>query len=202
MIEPLPNCFSICASAAASALFLWSSMVLSRGMREAPKYGAAAGAGGYVDGADHCIERSFDATPPNGRGPAGARGPTIPERRTDPRGSTCRRVSAGRPLDQPFERPLDRGRAHRRAIAARKCSVQASTGRRRASPTRSRRARPACPACRRPDRRCRSRRPRRRRRFARARPRPSRAPSPRSRRRCAASVSGRTPSISIFASFE
>ena len=32
MIEPLPNCFSICASAAASALLFWSSMVcLNRG---------------------------------------------------------------------------------------------------------------------------------------------------------------------------
>ena len=32
MIEPLPNCFSIWASAAASALDFWSSMELSRGM--------------------------------------------------------------------------------------------------------------------------------------------------------------------------
>ena len=46
MIEPLPNCFSICASAAASALFFWSSMGVSKGMMGLREYGAASSRAG------------------------------------------------------------------------------------------------------------------------------------------------------------
>src|SRR5438477_6396525 len=57
MIEPLPNCFSIWANAAASALLFWSSTVLSKGMGGSEVWRSMA-RGGY--GTDHPIERSFD----------------------------------------------------------------------------------------------------------------------------------------------
>jgi len=45
MIEPLPNCFSICARAAVSALFFWSSIVVVPVVSEAVEgaFGAPAG---------------------------------------------------------------------------------------------------------------------------------------------------------------
>src|SRR6185312_2450440 len=80
MIEPLPNCFSIWANAAASALVFWSSTVLSKGMGGLRSM-AQRGAGGY--GAHNPIERSFDQSlgwprqprlgAPGGRSAAGLR---------------------------------------------------------------------------------------------------------------------------------
>ena len=144
---------------------------------------------GDVDAADHGIERSFDAIPRTDE--PGRSAPQAVDAGAAPEASASR--------DQPPDARSIRPSSARATVAARtadtvagKCSVRASTGTPRRAHAKQTEPDGLRRACRRPDRRCRSRRPRCSAplRCA-ARPSPSRAPSLRSRRHAPRSVSAR-----------
>src|SRR5450631_3377152 len=60
MIEPLPNCFSICASAATSALLLLSSIAFIS--LDFARERLMVGSFWVVRMTHYCIERTFDAS--------------------------------------------------------------------------------------------------------------------------------------------
>ena len=194
MIEPLPNCFSICASAAASALLFWSSMGAVRvALVEAPEYRPAAGRPGrraILSGADHGIERSFDASPPNGL-----------IARTDGLGATLHDAPPTQAATSPSSADQHRRRPHGRPVAREARVMRASSAAPRLAHAKQTRPTglsgvpppgPAMPVTATATwRRC-----------APARPPPSPAPSPPTPRHARASVAGGTPSSSVLASFE